>query len=127
MSNAERQELYTLMGQWGRNPDILYQKVREWIEDKKAPEWVAEARLEAAEWVQLPEANGPISINKDWNIGHCRWCAARERHEAEVAALLAKWRRPCAAESLGFNNTAAQACRRCATELEALLRPQETQ
>ena len=39
MTDAERQELYTLMGQWGRKPEILYQKVREWIEDKKTPEW----------------------------------------------------------------------------------------
>jgi hypothetical protein len=47
MTDAERQELYTLMGQWGRKPEILYQKVREWIEDKKAPEWLATAHAEA--------------------------------------------------------------------------------
>lgn len=38
MTDDERQELFTLMQQWGRKPDILYQKVREWIEDKKIPE-----------------------------------------------------------------------------------------
>jgi hypothetical protein len=32
MTDAERQELYTLMDQWGRNKDVLYQKVRDWIE-----------------------------------------------------------------------------------------------
>src|SRR6266404_2779830 len=36
MTDDERQELYTLMQQWGRNEDIRYQKVREWVEPKMA-------------------------------------------------------------------------------------------
>lgn len=35
MTNMERQELYALMAHWGRDGDILYQKVREWIEGRE--------------------------------------------------------------------------------------------
>jgi len=61
LQQAERQELYTLMQQWGRNDDILYQKVREWVEAKLAAlqserDALREALLELVHQIDLSGA-----------------------------------------------------------------------
>lgn len=45
MTDSERQELHTLMGQSGRDPEILYQHVRNWIE-KREPPPIAELEMQ---------------------------------------------------------------------------------
>lgn len=92
MTDAERQELYTLMGQWGRKPEILYQKVREWIEDKKAPEWVADADnlICCARCNEMKEC---LSIAAGFAGEHeplCADCISTERLEAESGDVIGK-------------------------------------
>jgi hypothetical protein len=58
MTDTERQELYTLMQQWGCNDDILYQKVREWVEAR-----IAALQLER-DALRIASSSGVVSIDK---------------------------------------------------------------
>ncbi len=96
MTDIERQELFTLMGQWGRDSNIAYQKVREWIESREAEH---DARLlEPME--RLPERI----------LGYSRDSAGYQAKFSNISC------------SYNYHRGASEAFRRCADELLAAIK-----